>query len=274
MVGEFRNPSRDVHRAIHTSIPLVILFYVLANVAYFFVLPFETVESSNTVAVQFGSAVFGPVGSLVLALVVSASCFSSLNAATFTTGRLIYVASKEGHLPSLFGRLGFWRDADSASNRLRTRSWAHKRLSRLIGDENGIGFTPINALVLNASLTTVYILVGEFRTLITFYGVAGYTFYFLTVLGLIVLRVKEPTLERPYRTWISTPIIFCCVSLFLLSRAVFAEPKQTVIVVGFVVAGVLVYFWRIKGRDGKKRGMNGVDKRDGWRFWKRWRWRR
>ena len=94
---------------------------------------------------------------------------------------------------------------------------------------------------------------GEFATLITFYGVAGYVFYFATVLGLIILRIREPQLERPYKTWITTPIIFCCVSLFLLSRAVFAQPEQSLIVVAFVLAGVPVYFWgkRIRAFTGR-----------------------
>lgn len=100
-------------------------------------------------------------------------------------------------------------------------------------------------MLLNATLTGIYISFGEFGTLLTFYGVAGYTFYFLTVLGLVVLRVKEPDLERPYKTWITTPIVFCCVSLFLISRSVFSSPLQTLVVVGFVVAGVPVYYWRV-----------------------------
>lgn len=292
VVGEFRDPNRDLPRVIHTSMPLVTIFYLLANVAYFFVLPFDTIEKSNTVAVQFGSKVFGPVGAAVLALVVSASCFGALNATTFTAGRLVYAAGKEGYLPSLFGRIGFGvgigADDHRVPNRVRTRSWASRGLARFIGDEAGIGFTPINAMLLNAILTAGYIIVGEFRTLITFYGVAGYAFYFLTVLGLIVLRVREPTLERPYKTWISTPIIFCCVSLFLLSRAVFAEPIQTLIVLAFMLAGVIVYVWKIKFMSGNPRlkrpgGTNPAElgghaekkSNDRWKFWKWWRprWR-
>jgi amino acid transporter len=107
-------------------------------------------------------------------------------------------------------------------------------------------------MLLNSFLTALYISVGEFGTLLTFYGVAGYTFYFLTVLGLIVLRVKEPSLERPYRTWITTPIIFCCVSLFLISRGVFSSPLQSLVVVAFVVAGIPVYYWRVGGWKGWK----------------------
>jgi amino acid transporter len=121
--------------------------------------------------------------------------------------------------------------------------------------------------VLYAFLTAIYIMLGEFKTLITFYGVAGYTFYFTTVLGLIVLRIREPNLERPYRTWITTPIIFCCVSLFLVSRGVIAQPVQTLIVVGFIISGIPVYFWRISKRDGPRKGKGSEGNM---RFWMRW----
>ncbi|APA07736.1 hypothetical protein SS1G_00695 [Sclerotinia sclerotiorum 1980 UF-70] len=272
VVGEFRNPTRDLPRVIHTAMPLVILSYILANVAYFFVLPQKAINSSNTVAVIFGNKVFGPIGSLILALIVSASCFGALNATAFTSGRLVYAASKEGYLPAMFGKIGFGNQTEPSANTLRTRNWASKKLARLFGDEDtGLFFTPVNAMILNALLTAIYVAVGEFGTLVTFYGVAGYTFYFFTVLGLIVLRVREPNLERPYKTWITTPIIFCCVSLFLLSRAVFAEPLQTVIVIAFVLAGVPIYYWRIRGRDQviKRERSSSGSGRSSWKFWQR-----
>ncbi|KAK9769122.1 putative Amino acid transporter-like protein [Seiridium cardinale] len=249
VVGEFRNPGRDLPRVIHTAMPMVITSYLLANIAYFFVLPMAVINSTNTVAVMFGGKVFGPIGALILSMIVSASCFGSLNSSTFTSSRLVYAAGKEGYFPAVFGRIGLASTAPGLSS-TRTRNWFSKRMHNMLGDEEtGLFFTPVNAIVLNAVLTVAYVLVGEFGELITFYGVAGYTFYFLTVLGLIILRVREPNLERPYKTWITTPVIFCCVSLFLLSRAVFAQPLKTLIVIAFVLVGIPVYFWRIHGRD-------------------------
>lgn len=274
-MGEFRNPSRDLPRVIHTAMPLVILCYVLANIAYFLVLPLAATNSSNTIAVLFGSKVFGPFGSLFLALIVSASCFGALNSSTFTSSRLVYAASKEGFVPALFGRIGAGSGSeDGHVSSIRTRSRFSSALSRLVGDEDtGLFFTPVNALILNCALTTAYVLVGEFDTLLTFYGVAGYTFYFLTVLALIVLRVKEPGLERPYRTWITTPIIFCCVSLFLLSRAVFAQPLQTLLVIAFVAAGIPVYLLRVRRKGPVKKTRDYDDDEPGpwWKFWTRFR---
>ena len=258
VTGEFKNPSRDLPRVIHTAMPAVIAAYLLANMAYFFVLPLAVIEKSNTVAVQFGSRVFGPIGALCLALIVGTSCFGALNAATFTSGRLVYVAGREGYLPALFGNIGLGQTQNHPNlNRYQKKNF----LSKIFG--SGLFATPVNAMILNALMTALYIVLGEFRTLITFYGVAGYTFYFMTVLGLIVLRIREPNLERPYKTWITTPICFCCVSLFLVSRAVVARPWESMIVVAFVLSGVPVYLWRFRRKDGQ----NEV----GVKFWKRWR---
>ena len=250
-----RNPTRDLPRVIHTAMPVVIASYLLANTAYYLVLPGSVINKSNTVAVAFGTKVFGPAGGVVFAIVVSLSCLGALNATTFTSSRLVYVAGKEGYLPSVFGTLGFRTLSASPSAAsapqpyaLPTTPWGRIRHARPWRK------TPVYAVLLNAALTTACILVGEFGSLLTFYGVAGYSFYFLTVLGLIVLRFREPQLERPYRTWITTPVIFCCVSLFLILRGVFSSPLQTLVVCAFVAAGVPVYFWRV-------------------RRW-RWRWRR
>lgn len=277
MTAEFKNPARDLPRVIHTSLPLVIFCYLLANISYFLVLPTHVIESSNTVAVAFGSQVFGPVGAFVLALFVSGSCFGALNATTFTSGRLVYAAGKEGYMPALFGTIGLGKSHRAIRLNSSTASTKapHKMVAWFADPDAGFFFTPISAMLLNAALTSIYIVTGSFDSLVTFYGVAGYTFYFQTVLGLIILRVREPDLERPYKTWITTPIIFCCVSLFLLSRAVFAEPVQTLLVVAFMAVGLVVWFaWvgrRRKATQQRFRNYEeGGEKGVGWRFWKRW----
>lgn len=262
VVGEMKHPGRDLPRTINTSLPLVILAYLLANLSYIFVLPVATINASNTVAVAFGHTVFGPVGGVLLALTVSGSCFGALNATTFTAGRLVYAAGKEGYIPTLFSTIGI-----GGRTRLSRKATSRARfLTRWTADEQGYFCTPIFAMLLNFALTTVYIVIGNFTTLTTFYGVASYLFYFAAVVGLIVLRVKEPELERPYKCWILTPVVFCCVSLFLLSRAIFAKPFQAVVVVAFIAAGVPLYWWRV----GFGRGGDGRTEGQWWKFWKRW----
>ena len=265
VVGEMIHPGRDLPRTIHISLPLVILAYILANLSYIFVLPPEVINASNTVAVAFGHTAYGPWGSLLFALTVGGSCFGGLNATTFTAGRLTYAAGREGYIPQIFGTIGF----NDASQRMRLprRGSRAKRVARLVADEHGFFYTPIYAMGLNMMITTIYIIIGDFTTLTTFYGIAAYLFYFGAVIGLIVLRVKEPELERPYKCWIVTPILFCCVSLFLVSRAIFAEPFRALIVLAFIVAGLPLFWWRVGFRS--RRGGRVVSEDQWWKFWRR-----
>ncbi|KAF7322996.1 L-methionine transporter [Mycena chlorophos] len=211
--GEMKNAEKNIPRAIHSSMSIVTLLFLLANLAYFVVLDKTVLSRSNTVAMDFGRALFGSVGGTVFALMVAISCFGALNGSFYTSSRLIASAAREGYLPALFGRLHSTRK------------------------------TPINATLLQAAITTAFILLGGgFRTLINFSVVASWGFYFLTVLGLVILRIKEPLLERPYKTWIITPLTFCAVALFLLCMPIIAAPLPAFAVLGFVLAGVPVYY--------------------------------
>ncbi|KAJ6547599.1 L-methionine transporter [Mycena capillaripes] len=211
--GEIQNPEKNIPRAIHSSMSIVTLLFLLANLSYFVVLDKNTIGLSNTVAMDFGRALFGPIGGTVFAFMVAISCFGALNGSFYTSSRLVYAAGREGYLPALFGRLHTTRK------------------------------TPLNAALLQAGITTTFILIGGgFRSLINFSVVASWAFYFLTVLGLVILRVKEPMLERPYKTWIITPLTFCAVALFLLCMPIIAAPLPAIAVLGFVLAGVPVYY--------------------------------
>lgn len=48
---EMKNPTKDLPRVIFAGVPIVVVFYLLANTAYYAVLPSEVVMSTNTVAI-------------------------------------------------------------------------------------------------------------------------------------------------------------------------------------------------------------------------------
>ncbi|KAG8990512.1 hypothetical protein FRB90_001735 [Tulasnella sp. 427] len=144
---------------------------------------------------------------------VAISCLGALQGGLYTSSRLVYASGQEGFLPKFFGRL---------NARLKT---------------------PVNATALHASLTIVFIIFGGgFRSLVNFYSVAGWGFYFLTVVGLLVLRIKEPNLDRPYKTWLITPLTFSAVALFLLFMPVAAAPLEAMAAVGFILVGIPIFY--------------------------------
>lgn len=81
----------------------------------------------------------------------------------FTSARIVYVAGQEGYLPKMFGRLHTSRK------------------------------TPVNAMLLNTALTSVFVAFGGgFRTLINVLSVAEWGFYFLTVCTLLYVDIYAP----------------------------------------------------------------------------------
>jgi len=196
------------------------LLFMLANVSYFVVLDKETVGKSNSVALDFGRALFGPIGGVLFAAMVAVSCFGALNGSFFTSSRIIFMAGREGFLPAIFGRL-------------------NKTLN-----------TPLNAMTLQAIITILFILMGDgFRSLINFAVVVSWMAFFFTVLGLVILRIKEPHLERPYKTWITTPLLFCAVALFLLCMPILAAPLPSLGLIGFILLGIPVYYITQRNND-------------------------
>ncbi|CAG8548374.1 8439_t:CDS:2 [Funneliformis caledonium] len=230
VTGEMKNPARDLPRVIMVGLPIVIVCYTLANVAYYAVLPSSVVTNTNTIALDFGRKVFGPVGGVIFALCVAASCFGAANGSIFTGSRLIYVAAREGYLPSFLGKVhGTWN-------------------------------TPTAALIMQAVLTIVMIIPGTFLTLLNFVSVAAWIFYFLTSFGLLILRWREPDLRRPYKVWLSTPIIFCCVAIFLVIMPFARVPLQSLAAIGFILAGVPFWYIRVKYKETFSTQVGDLDK--------------
>ncbi|WVQ78463.1 hypothetical protein IAT38_000549 [Cryptococcus sp. DSM 104549] len=230
VAGEMRNTNRDLPRALHSSMAIVLALFVTANISYFIVLDPSVVASSNTVALDYGKETIGRFGAVVFSTLVAISCFGALNGGLYTTARLIYAASKEHFLPSIFSKLH------------------HRRR------------TPDNAVALQGALALFFIIFGGgFRAILNFFSVASWTFYLLTVLGLLVLRVKEPHLDRPYRAWLITPIVFCIVAMFLLLMPIFAAPWEALAAFLFIAAGVPMYYITARSRAQSARGFTGDD---------------
>ena len=55
--------------------------------------------------------------------------------------------------------------------------------------------------------------------------------------------------DRPYKVWLSTPIIFCCVAIFLIIMPFARVPLQSLAAIGFILAGVPIWYIRVKCKE-------------------------
>lgn len=164
------------------------------------------------------------MGGIVAAILVCLVVAGSLLGNSFVAGRMTVAAAHKSWLPSPLGLVG-----------------------QITSNSSSNSDAPLNALLLSTILSTLYILLGNFRALLTFNGLGEYSFFFLTAFGALVLRWREPELERPYRPWLAIPGIFVIVSGFVVVRGAIFAPVQAGILVGVWVLGG--GFWFIRGRN-------------------------
>jgi APA family basic amino acid/polyamine antiporter len=103
--------------------------------------------------------------------------------------------------------------------------------------------TPRVALAAQAIITTLLLLTGKFEKVLVYIQVALTLFSALTVLGVIVLRIREPGLARPYRTWgyPFTPLLFLGVSGIMIFYLLESNPWESLAGLATVLAGLPVY---------------------------------
>ncbi|XP_055955640.1 b(0,+)-type amino acid transporter 1 isoform X2 [Patella vulgata] len=209
---EIKNPNRNLPLAILFGIPLTTMCYILVNVGYFAVMSKEELVLSDAVAMIWGEKVLG-VMSWIMPLFVVLSCLGAANGCLFSSGRLCFVAARDGHLVDVL-------------------SYLHK-------DK----YTPLPSLIFTTLIGILMLIPGELGQLIEFFGFASWIFYGLTAGSLLILRKTKPGLKRTYKVPLFMPIIVVIVSIYLVLAPIIASPQMGyVYVVMFMLCGVLVYF--------------------------------
>lgn len=172
----------------------------------------------------------GIVAAVLICLVVAGSLLGN----SFVAGRMAVAAANQDWLPGLLAHLG---KPGVRKQAVEAEAEAEAEGTQQSPDASASD-APVNAIILSTVLSALYILLGSFRALLTFNGLGEYSFFFLTVLGAIVLRVREPGLRRPYRPFILVPVVFALVSGFVVVRGAIFAP---------VLAAVLVVLWGVGG---------------------------
>jgi APA family basic amino acid/polyamine antiporter len=214
---EVRQPEQTVPRALLSGAFLVMLLYVLTNVAYLAVIPIGAMANvaEDRVAEPVAVALFGQAGSTLVIVAILISTFGCVNGLILSGARVSYAMARQG----LFFR---------SCARLHPRSG-----------------TPAVALVYQAVWSCVLTLTGSYDDLLTYTTFASVLFGALTVVGLYRLRVTEPNRPRPHRCWgyPVTPALYLAIALPFLGCVILGDPRATLIGLGLVMTGVPVYLY-------------------------------
>ena len=200
---ENENPGKNIPKSLYSGVLLVIAIYVLINIAFFYVLPIQTVAKSSLAAADVANIIFGKNGAIIVTVISIFSLISILNAFMMIPPRILYGLSRDG----------FFIEKGTIVNK---------------------GGTPIVALLVSSLFSLFLICIGSFEVLFSFAAFTSIIVWGLAYFSLIKLRNSEPDLPRPYHSiWYPwSTIIAIITSLALLIGFIFSDPKSFVIIVG------------------------------------------
>jgi APA family basic amino acid/polyamine antiporter len=177
------------------------------------------VASATRVAAVLAARLLGPGGGTLVSGLVMFSSFGAL-AGIILTGPRVYLAMARDGL-----------------------------LFRWVGEIHPVFRTPHRALVLQAVWASVLVATGTFRALFTRVIYTEWIFFGLLALGLILLRRRDGV-TRDYSVagypWL--PLLFAAAAFVVALNEVIANPAETMMGLGLVLAGLPVYYlWVRKG---------------------------
>jgi len=231
--SEVRDPGRNLPRALLAGCGIVVVLYLLANLAYVAVLPFSGIEqaSQNRVAVAAMNVLFGHSGAMCMAAAIMISTFGCNNGLILAGARVYYAMARD-HL--FFRRVGM-------------TNAQHVPAAALVSQGIWTAFLTLPRTATANPFTGVISHGNVYTQLLEYIVSADLVFYLLMVTALIILRRKAPAAERPYRTWgyPVVPIVSTLLAALLIVDLGWLAPTTSGIGILIVLTGVPVYFfWR------------------------------
>jgi APA family basic amino acid/polyamine antiporter len=239
--GEVKDPRRNVPLSLALGTGLVITLYLLANVAYLFVLPLDKIQhaADDRVATAAMGVMFGGAGAAIMAVAIMISTFGCANGLILAGARVYYAMARDGVFFRPTGRLNA-RHVPAMALVLQG-IWT----ALLVLPRTRLRDPVTNAPMLDASGAEQY---GNLYGMLLDYVVfAVLIFYVLTIAGIFVLRRRQPQAERPYRAfgYPLLPAFYIVAATIILVVLAIYRTQTSWPGLLIVVAGVPVYFlWR------------------------------
>ncbi|HVG40464.1 MAG TPA: APC family permease [Chitinophagaceae bacterium] len=202
---EDKNPSKNIPRSLFSGALIVMIIYVLLNIAVLNILPIATIAGSTLAASDAARVVFGDFSATLVVIIALFSLLSILNAHMMIPARILFGLSRDG----------FFVNSGTAINK---------------------GGTPLTALVFSSLISFILIIIGSFEQLFALGAFMAISVLGLTFASLLKLRVKEPQLHRPFHApgYPVTTIIVLLISIGLFIGFALSDHYNLLLIIGIV----------------------------------------
>ncbi len=212
IIGEMRQPERNVPRAMLAGTLIVLVLYVALNAVFLHSAPIDKLAGQLDVARVSGSYIFGEIGGRIVGAMICVGLISSISAMMWIGPRVMMTMGED--IPVL------------------------RRFAR-----RSTGGAPAYAILFQLTVASLMLFTRSFEAVLDFIQFALLFCSFFTVLGVIKLRITHPELPRPYRAWgyPVTPVVFLLVTGFMMYYLLTERPLQSVLGILIMISGLLIY---------------------------------
>ncbi len=212
IAGDTENPKRNIPLSILLGTLIVAVLYVFLNYIFLRTAPIAEMTGVPEVATVPAKYIFGESGGRIISLIISLLLVSTISSMVIVGPRVIAAIGEDFSIFKL----------------LATKN------------KNNV---PVRAIVFQSAIALTLLFTSQFQTILNYTTFVLTLFATLTVFGVILLRIKSPALERPYKTWgyPVTPILFVLVNCWFMYFIVKDKTMEAFIGLGILAVGAVVY---------------------------------
>ncbi|KAJ8303562.1 hypothetical protein KUTeg_019958 [Tegillarca granosa] len=183
----------------------------MVNVSYLALMTKEEFLSSYAVAFTWGGKAIGSAA-ILIPIIVASSVYGSTHGSVYVSGRILFAAGREGHMPESF-------------------SYIHIR--------NQI---PMFSLIINIGISCILLIPSNIGALLNFIGFLSWFFYGLGMINIIILRFKMKDAPRVFKVPLIIPVLVLLCCIYLVVSPFIQNPRvEFLYALGLILAGVIVW---------------------------------
>jgi APA family basic amino acid/polyamine antiporter len=211
--SEIKNPERNIPASIINATIFVIFIYLLLNIVYVYAIHPKAMSGVEEIGSMAALNLFGEKIGTFFGLAIALSLLSTVSSMIMIGPRVYYAMACDQVFLKIFQSIN--------------------RTHRV----------PSYSIILQGGISITLVLTSTFYTILLYTGFMLAIFSSLTVLGMMVLRWKDPDRRRPYKTWgyPLTPIIFIIGNLWIVIFSVRNNSTAFMWGLATVAAGWLIY---------------------------------
>ena len=213
ITDEIKNPVKNIPRSLILGTVMVIVLYFFLNYIFMYTTPLLEMEGKIEIGFLSASYIFGDYGGRLMALLITLLLVSTVSAMIWIGPRVTMVMGEDYPLLRFLSRK----------------------------NKNNV---PVVAIWVQTTITVILIVSSTFEKVLVYAGFIMNLFTLLSVIGLFILRIKNPGLPGHYKVtgYPVTPLIFILLSLWTLTYLLIDRPVESILGLLTVFAGLIIFY--------------------------------